>query len=272
MKYIAITGAYGGVGAMLSMELADRGHHVICLGRKQELLEKLVDRIKLQGGKASWAVVDMMEQQEIEEAGARIQSVLSAIDVWINNVGVNNHNAIGPSWELEPENWWTEVSLNLYTAYLGTRAAIRLMKERNIGYIINLGGGGVQEPKPFGSAYGAAKTAIVRFTETINLELERENIGIKVFAINPGFIRNARTEELVESEVARKYMPKLRQIFKHGKMSEIQDSVELIETLISGKADALAGRYFLSDDKDVQDAIDNQALYIQQEKKLLRVI
>lgn len=272
MKYTVITGAYGGVGGMLSQGLATKGHHVICLGRKQEQLEALVDGIRSQGGKASWEVADMMEKQEVEEAGIRILANHGRIDLWINNVGVNNHNAIGPSWALEPEHWWTEVSLNLYTTYLGTRTAIRLMKERNMGYIINLGGGGVQEPKPFGSAYGAAKTAIVKFTETVNLDLEQEGLQIKAFAFNPGFIRNTRTEKLVESKVARQYMPKLGQILKHGSMSNIEDSLKLIEALISGKADALAGRYFLSDDKDVLDAIANQSLYIKEEKKLLRVI
>lgn len=257
---------------MLSQGLAAKGHHIICLGRSQKRLEDMVDQLRSQGYKASLEVADMMDQQMVEVAGASILSNYGQIDAWINNVGVNNHNAIGPSWELESQDWWTEVSLNLYTAYLGTRTAIRLMKEKNMGYIINLGGGGVQEPKPFGSAYGAAKTALVKFTETVNVELEQEGLNIKVFAFNPGFIRNARTEELVESEVARKYMPNLEQILKYGKMSDISDSIELIEALISGKADALAGRYFFSDDQDIFEAIVNQKRWVEQEKSLLRVI
>ena len=104
---------------------------------------------------------------------------------------------------------------------MGTRTATNLMKEKKFGYIINLGGGGVQELKPFGSAYGAAKTAIVKFTETVAVELEREGLNIKMFAFNPGFICNQRTEKLVESDVARIYMPKLEQILKYGKMSDI---------------------------------------------------
>lgn len=257
---------------MLSQGLAAKGHHIICLGRSQKRLEDMVDQLRSQGYKASLEVADMMDQQMVEVAGASILSNHGQIDAWINNVGVNNHNAIGPSWELESQDWWMEVSLNLYTAYLGTRTAIRLMKENNMGYIINLGGGGVQEPKPFGSAYGAAKTALVKFTETVNIELEQEGFNIKVFAFNPGFIRNARTEELMESEVAKKYMPNLEQILKYGKMSDISDSIELIEALISGKADALAGRYFFSDDQDIFEAIVNQKRWVEQEKSLLRVI
>ena len=187
MKNIVITGASGGVGGMLAKGLAQKGHHVICLGRNRDRLEELVKCIQSDGGSASWQVADMMVEQMVLTTGRRIHTELGHIDVWINNVGVNNHNAIGPTWELKPEHWWTEVSTNLYTAFLGTRTAIQLMKERNYGYIINLGGGGVQEPKPFGSAYGAAKTALVKFTETVNGELEQEGLNIKGLCLQPRF-------------------------------------------------------------------------------------
>ena len=271
MKHIVITGATGGVGRMLAIGLAQKGHHIICLGRNEKRLGELVEDIKSKGGKAGFAVADMMDEQGVERAGQRIIQDCDSIEVWINNVGVNNHNAIGPTWELDPKHWWTEVSLNLYTAFLGTQTAIKLMKESNYGYVINLGGGGVQEPKPFGSAYGAAKTALVKFTETVNIELEQEGLNIKTFAFNPGFIRNARTEKLVESDVARTYMPKLEEILKYGKMSDIQDSIDLIEGMISGHADRLGGKYFFADDKNIQEAITNRDVYIREERNLLRV-
>lgn len=252
MKNIVITGASKGVGAMLAKGLAKKGHHIICISRGGKELASVVNNIKSAGGSASYEVVDMMNDQMVDDAGIKISKECGGIDVWINNVGVNNHNAIGPTWDISPEHWRTEVSLNLYTAFYGTRTAIKQMKERNSGYILNLGGGGVQEPKPFGSAYGVAKTAVVKFTETVNMELEEENLNIKVFAFNPGFIKNARTEKLVNSEIARKYMPNLEQVFKFGKMSNPQDSIVLIEHLISGKAVHLGGKYFLSDDKNFE--------------------
>ena len=271
MKNIVVTGATGGVGSMLVTGLAKKGHHIICLGRKAGRLEELVSTVNAQGGSASYAVADMMNDHMVLAAGESIVRDRSSIEVWINNVGVNNHNAIGPTWELEPEHWRTEVALNLYTAFIGTRTAINLMKDKNFGYIINLGGGGVQQPKPFGSAYGAAKTAIVKFTETVNVELATEGLNIKAFAFNPGFIRNERTELLVESEVARKYMPELEQILKYGEMSDIADSIHLIEAFISGKADRLAGRYFFADDKDIDQVMANEEVFIADQRRLLRV-
>ncbi len=271
MKKIIITGATGGIGTMLAAGLAKKGHQIIGIGRNAERLNEWAATIENGGGSASYQVADLTDDQMVFEAGQRIVEEYHGIDVWINNVGVNNHNAIGPTWELKPEHWWTEVSLNLYTAFVGTYTAINLMKDGGSGYIINLGGGGVQEPKAFGSAYGAAKTAVVKFTETVNLELEKKGLNIKVFAFNPGFIRNARTEKLVESEVARNYMPELERILKYGKMSDIEDSIDLITTLIGGEADHLAGRYFFADDRNLEYAITNVEDFINRHRNLLRV-
>lgn len=127
-KNIVITGAYGGVGSLLAKGLAAKGYHIICLGRKEKLLQDLVKEIESTGASSSYGLVDMADPKQVKDAGNRLLNKFNEIDVWINNVGVNNHNAIGPSWELEPEHWWTEVTLNLYTAYLGTRTAINLMK------------------------------------------------------------------------------------------------------------------------------------------------
>lgn len=273
-KTIVITGAAGGVGSLLAKGLAKKGHHVVCVGRSEEGVKNLANEINITitEGSASFALADMSKEEQVVACARTITNELDGFDVWINNVGVNNHNAIGPTWELEPENWWAEVNLNLYTAYLGTRVAINSMKDKKQGYVINLGGGGVQEPKPFGSAYGAAKSAIVKFTETVNIELEEEGLGIKAFSFNPGFIKNDRTEVLVESEVCRKYMPKLEEILKEGtSMSNAQDSIDLIDTMISGRADALAGKYFFADDKNIEEAIANSATFVKEELNTLRV-
>ncbi|NIJ44949.1 NAD(P)-dependent dehydrogenase (short-subunit alcohol dehydrogenase family) [Wenyingzhuangia heitensis] len=274
-KIIVITGASGGVGSMLALGLAKKGNYIVCLGRNKEALLNLANKINNEtqsvGGEATIELVDMMDAEAVEVVAKKIKKQFGRIDVWINNVGVNNHNAIGPTWELEPKNWWNEVALNLNTAYIGSAIAINLMKAKNYGYVINLGGGGVQKPKSYGSAYGAAKTAIVKFTETLALELEAENLEIKTFAFNPGFIRNKRTEKLVDSDVCKKYMPRLENTLKHGKMSNIEDSIEMIEVLISGKANALTGRYFLADDDEMKAVLLDVDKYVQKGLGLLHL-
>ena len=270
-KIIVITGATGGVGSMLCHGLAKQGHHIVGLCRNEKRLLDLAESIQARDGEASYVTVDMVNKQMLEMATEKILTERGSIDVWINNVGVNNHNAIGPTWQLKAENWWTEVTLNLYTAFLGTRAAINAMKGKNSGYVINLGGGGVDTPKPYGSAYGASKAAVVKFTETVNLELQKEGLEIKVFAFNPGFIRNKRTAKLVDSQKGKQYMPELGKIFHDGQMSNIEDSIDLINLIMSGEMDPIAGRYFHADDQDKGDWMDRMDEFIKAEKNVLRL-
>ena len=77
--------------------------------------------------------------------------------------------------------------------------------------------------------------------------------------------------EIADSEV-HKYMPGLEQTLKHGKMSNIQDSIDLIEVLISGKVDDLGGRYFVADGTGFKKASENVAETAATEQGFLRVI
>ncbi|MBX2817569.1 MAG: SDR family oxidoreductase [Saprospiraceae bacterium] len=246
-KRIVITGATGGIGSMLAQGLAANGHHLLCVGRNARQLDVIVEKIKNSGGWAAPFVADLRDEEQVTNATQKMIQDGSEIDGWINNVGANDLEAIGPTWTINPKRWWGEVSTNLYTAFLGTHAAIHCMKANRRGVVINLGGGGANVPKPYASAYGTSKTAVVRFTEVVNLELQEEGLPIKVFAFNPGFIKNRRTTKLVESIQAKTFMPKLVDVFQSGNMSKISSSIDLIEAILNGVADHLAGRYVMAD-------------------------
>ena len=76
---------------------------------------------------------------------------------------------------------------------------------------------------------------------------------------------------MVASEVVTKYMPELAQIFYRGDMSNIEDSLYLIEKLINGEADQLAGQYFFADDKNIDQAIEHSAQFVEEKRNVLRV-
>ena len=91
-KIIVITGAAGGVGSMLSWGLAKKGNHIVCLGRTETSLKKLVNEINVSvskdlGGSASYLRVDMMDNDSVVACGRKIMDEFHQIDVWINNVG-----------------------------------------------------------------------------------------------------------------------------------------------------------------------------------------
>ncbi|WP_051326613.1 SDR family NAD(P)-dependent oxidoreductase [Aliagarivorans taiwanensis] len=271
-QVIVITGATGGIGQLLVKNLCGGHRHIVCVGRREGALQRLVDDTCAEKGLSevdiSYVVADMSEPVAVESAAMTVAARHGHIDMWINNVGVNNHAAMGPTWDVDASEWWKEVQLNLFTAYLGSAAAAKAMKPQARGYIVNLGGGGADKPKPFGSAYGSAKAAIVKFSETLNQELIEQGLGLRAFCFNPGFIRNQRTETLVASEVAKKYMPNLEEVLNSGAMSDIADSVALLEAILSGDLDKLSGRYLLADSfqEDIQQPLSDQLLLLRHQR------
>ncbi|MGL6313869.1 SDR family NAD(P)-dependent oxidoreductase [Vibrio sp. WXL103] len=266
-QVIVITGSTGGVGQLIARGLGSKNRHIICVGRNESLLINQVNELASTSSpdaKFSYRVTDMMDAAHVEDVARSIFTEFGQIDMWINNVGVNNTKAMGPTWEVEHSEWLKEVELNLFTAFAGTAAAIKVMKDQPKGYVVNLGGGGADTPKPFGSAYGASKAAVVKFSETVNQELVEQGSNIRAFCFNPGFIRNTRTEALVKSDIAQKYMPILAEVMNSDRMSSIDDSLFVLESICSGDIDELAGGYLFADTfkHNLDSGLDKQSYYL----------
>jgi NAD(P)-dependent dehydrogenase (short-subunit alcohol dehydrogenase family) len=118
------------------------------------------------------------------------------------------------------------------------RSIVPGMMARKNGYIINIASMGGCQSWPDLSAYVASKTALIRFSEQLALELEP--YGVSVFSIHPGTVRTAMAEE------ARHILPVVQQALD---AQEVKPDVaaDLILFLASGKANALNGRFFSVD-------------------------
>jgi len=92
------------------------------------------------------------------------------------------------------------------------------------------------------SAYVTGKVALIRLTEVLADELRQH--GISVFAIQPGTVRTAMAEELIQSEAGKRWLPWFKKIFDDGQSDTSEPGERLVSYLASGKADALSGRFF----------------------------
>jgi NAD(P)-dependent dehydrogenase (short-subunit alcohol dehydrogenase family) len=120
------------------------------------------------------------------------------IDLLFNNAG--SFRWVGPVWEAEPELWWQDVKTNLLGSMLCCRAVLPHMIAAGSGIIINMdGGGGSLGPNVGGSAYGCSKAALLRFTEGLAAELEREGHPVLAFCMMPGFVQSEMTDYLTET-------------------------------------------------------------------------
>jgi NAD(P)-dependent dehydrogenase (short-subunit alcohol dehydrogenase family) len=173
----------------------------------------------------------------------QVEEELGPTDLLVTNAGA--FYAIGPSWEVDPETWWADVTINLLGVFLCCREVVPGMVARKTGRVITLIGGGTDRPLLYGSAYAASKTAVMRFTE--NLAVEVKEYGVKVLALRPGFVRTTMSEHQLAGE-GRRWLPDTAQRFEEGKNVPAKMAGDLAVEFASGRFDALTGRYIRVND------------------------
>ena len=240
-----IAGSSSGIGKEIALQFSRSGAIVICTARRKENLEELTEQITAEGGTSIALPCDFKDPESVESLATYVKDTYGRIDVWVNGVGVNN--AMGITWDLSYDEWFSDVDGNLRTCYIGTKCAINAMKDQGFGRIINMSGGGVVRPEIYNSAYACSKTALVRFTECIALELQKENIPIKIFAFNPGLVRTERTIDLVNLEATKKFMPGIIDKIKNDDATPIHIPAQFIVFIATGAVDKLEGCLILTE-------------------------
>jgi NAD(P)-dependent dehydrogenase (short-subunit alcohol dehydrogenase family) len=223
-----VTGGGRGIGAGIARALAGEGWEVVVGARSREQVEAVADEI---GG--TWVQVDVTDRRSVERAFAEA----GAVDLLVANAGVGNPD--GPSWEVDPAEWWRVFEVNVLGVQLCCRAVVPGMLERGGGRIVITGSGAAYLPASGSSrtAYPASKAAVCRYGETLAAELAGR---IPVFFFSPGLVRTEMTEGSF-SDDAPWTPPEL--------------APELVGKLATGRYDALAGRYLHAEHDDLDDLL-----------------
>ena len=234
-----VTGAGRGLGRAIALALARAGARVGLVARSEEQLAETVGGVREAGGEALAVVTDVSDPAAVERMARQVERTLGPADLLVNNAGITG--PLGPMWEADPGDWWRAIEVNLRAPYLCSRAVLPGMIERRYGRIINVSTGAATVAVAYMGAYVIAKTALTRFTE--NLAAELINSGVSVFAIDPGTVRTAMTEQVLESEAGKKWLPWFRKLFDRGLDVPAEKAAQLVVQLASGRADALSGRF-----------------------------
>jgi NAD(P)-dependent dehydrogenase (short-subunit alcohol dehydrogenase family) len=213
---------------------------VAVAARTADQVEGTADLIRSEGGQALAIPTDVTDQARVQRMVDTVEAELGPIDLLVNSAGAGP--PFGPTWEVEPSEWWQTVETNLMGPMLCCSTAIRRMTARSRGRIINVASGAGTICIPYMSAYVTSKAALIRLTEVLAEEVRKH--GISVFAIQPGTVRTAMAEELMQSEEGRLWLPWFKQTFDEGRDDSPESAVELVLYLASGQADSLSGRYF----------------------------
>ena len=212
--------------------------------RSADELEATAALLRAGGVDAVGIPTDVTDETAVHNMVSAAEEKLGPIDLLINCAGVGA--PFGPTWLTDSNEWWRNIEVNLKGPMLCSKAVIKGMIERRRGRIINVASGAGTVSIPYMSAYVTGKAALIRFTEVLADELRQH--GVSVFAIQPGTVRTALAEELMQSEAGERWLPWFKKIFDDKRDDSSKPGEELVLYLASGKADALSGRFFAAPD------------------------
>ena len=228
-QVVLVTGGGRGIGASIARELAAAGAKVVVSARTAEQVEAVASET---GGLA--VVADVTKGDEVEAMIGKVEAELGPIDLLVANAGIGTEG--GATWEVDPDEWWRVLEVNMLGVHLSCRSVIPGMLERGRGRIVITGSGAAYLPGSSSTAYPSSKAAVCRYGETLANELRGR---IPVFVFSPGLVQTDMTSGFGDD------LP----------WTPPELAPRLVHVLASGRADALAGRYIHAEHDDIGDLI-----------------
>ena len=176
-QVVMITGASAGVGRATSVAFAKRGAKIGLLARGREGLAAARADVEAAGGEAIVCQADVARADQVEAAAADLEQAFGPIDVWVNNAMTS---VFSPVIEMTPEEFERVTAVTYLGVVYGTLAALRRMRPRDHGAIVQVGSALAYRGIPLQSAYCAAKHAVQGFCDSLPSELLHDNSGIRL--------------------------------------------------------------------------------------------
>lgn len=180
-RVVVITGASAGVGRATARAFAKRGAAIALLARSQDGLEAAAREVEQLGGRSLVIPIDVAEARQVEQAAQQTEAELGPIDVWVNNAMTT---VFAPVDEIEPDEFRRATEVTYLGAVYGTLAALKRMKKRNRGTIVQVGSALAYRAIPLQSAYCGAKHALRGFTDSLRSELMHDQSRVHLTMVH----------------------------------------------------------------------------------------
>jgi NAD(P)-dependent dehydrogenase (short-subunit alcohol dehydrogenase family) len=237
-QVVLVTGAGRGIGRAIALGLSGAGASVAVCARSQDEVARTTADIAERNGHALAVRADVSDRHNVEHMVALVQAEMGPVDLLVNNAGRSGrYQALAAS---DPDDWWRTMEVNVRGPLYCSCAVLPGMLARGHGRIVNVSSHAGFAAWPMMSDYAVSKLALLRLTE--NLAAETKGQGVHVFAVVPGVVRTAMTEDALTCGE-----PSIEQFFQwafdSGLDAPAGATAELVAYLASGAADALSGRY-----------------------------
>jgi short-subunit dehydrogenase len=180
-KTVVITGASAGIGRAAARAFAARGCNVGLIARGTERLEEACREVREAGGAGLAAPADVSDAEAVDRAAELIERELGPIDVWVNAAMAT---VFAPFHMISPHEYRRATEVTYLGFVHGTMAALRRMRPRGRGSIVQVGSALGYRSVPLQSAYCGAKAAIRAFTDSIRSELIHDGVGVNLTTVN----------------------------------------------------------------------------------------
>lgn len=176
-RTVVICGASAGVGRATAHAFADAGYQLALIARGEQGLADTCAELQALGARVLTIAADVADAAAIDAAAERIEAELGPIDVWVNSAMAT---VFGPISSLSAEEIRRVTEVTYLGFVHGTLAALRHMRRRNRGTIVQVGSALAYRAIPLQSAYCAAKFAVRGFTDSLRCELLHDHSAVRV--------------------------------------------------------------------------------------------
>lgn len=252
-----VTGAGGVLCSEIAIKLAEEGAKTVLVGRTQEKLQTVADKILADGGTCMVKAADVTDEVAMNELAREVEEIYGPCRYLINGAGGNNNKAITTNFTFEPEElqenkpddmvgffdldmdvFESVVKINTLGTVIPVRAFAKQMARNGRGSILNFASMNSTRPLTRVPAYAMSKAAVVNLTQWLATYLAPA--GIRVNAVAPGFFVNDRSRKILytpEGDLSRRG----ENIMNHTPMGRFGEAKELLGSVLWLLDDEKAG-------------------------------
>lgn len=233
-----VTGASRGIGRGIALELARRGAKVVVnyIGESADASE-VVASVQALGSEAVAIAADVTDEEQVAALVKGATDAFGTLDILVNNAGITRDNVI---MMMKSEDFDAVINTNLRSAWLCSRAAVRVMMRKRYGRIVNISSISGLHGQGGQTNYSASKAGLVGLTKALAKEVGPRNITVN--AVAPGFVLTNLTKDLPK-DLTDQMMP----LIPLGRWATIEEIAYAVAFFASDEAACITGQVLAVD-------------------------